>query len=79
MSAAAPLFPVFLKLADRAVVIVGGGSVATAKLRALLDADARVTVVAPEVTPEIAGSGVTIRRRPFETSDLDDALLAVGQ
>ena len=76
MSAAAPLFPVFLKLADRAVVIVGGGSVATAKLRALLDADARVTVVAPEVTPEIAGSGVTIRRRPFEASDLDDAWLA---
>ena len=78
MSAAAPLFPVFLKLADRAVVIVGGGSVATAKLRALLDANARVTVVAPEVTPEIAGSGVTIRRRPFEASDLDDAWLAVA-
>ena len=30
MRAAAPLFPVFLKLADRPVVIVGGGSVATA-------------------------------------------------
>ena len=58
MSTPAPLFPVFLKLADRAVVIVGGGSVATAKLRALLDANARVTVVAPEVTPEIAGSGM---------------------
>ena len=78
MRAAAPLFPVFLKLADRPVVIVGGGSVATAKLSALLDADARVTVVAPEVTPEIAGSGVTIRRRPFEASDLDDAWLAVA-
>ncbi len=78
MRAAAPLFPVFLKLADRPVVIVGGGSVATAKLSALLDADARVTVVAPEVTPEIAGSGVTIRRRPFEASDLDDAWLVVA-
>ncbi len=78
MRAAAPLFPVFLKLADRPVVIVGGGSVATAKLSALLDADARVTVVAPEVTPEIAGSGVTIRRRSFEAFDLDDAWLAVA-
>ena len=76
--AAAPLFPVFLKLADRPVVIVGGGSVATAKLSALLDAGAQVTVVAPEVTPEIAGSGVTTRRRPFEASDLDDAWLAVA-
>ena len=78
MSAAAPLFPVFLKLVDRPVIIVGGGSVATAKLSALLDAAARVTVVAPEVTPEIAGSGVTIRRRPFEASDLDDTWLAVA-
>ena len=78
MSAAAHLFPVFLKLADRAVVIVGGGSDATAKLSAVLDAGARVTVVAPEVTPEIAGNGVTIHRRPFEASDLDDAWLAVA-
>ena len=78
MSAAAPLFPVFLKLANRPVVLVGGRSVATAKLSALLDADARVTVVAPEVTPEIAESGVTIRHRPFEASDLDDAWLAVA-
>ena len=78
MYAAAPLFPAFLKLADRPVVIVGGGSVATAKLSALLDADAQITVVAPEVTQRIAGSGVTIRRRPFEASDLDDAWLAVA-
>ena len=78
MSAAVPLFPAFLKLADRPVVIVGGGPVATAKLSALLEANARVTVVAPEVTPTIAGSGVTIRRRPFIASDLDDAWLAVA-
>ena len=78
MCQAGPLFPVFLKLADRPVVIVGGGPVATSKLTALVDAGARVTVVAPEVTPEIAGSGVAIRRRPFEGSDLDDAWLAVA-
>ena len=65
MYATTPLFPAFLKLADRPVVIVGGGSVATAKLSALLEADAQVTVIAPEVTHQIAGSGVTIRRRPL--------------
>ena len=78
MSTASLLFPVFLKLADRPVVIVGGGSVATAKLSALLDAGAQVRVVAPEVTPEIASSGVTVCRRPFEASDLDGAWLAVA-
>ena len=78
MSTAAPLFPVFLKLAGRSVVIVGGGRVATAKLSGLLDADARVTVVAPEVSRTIAESGVTIRCRPFEASDLDEAWLVVA-
>ena len=78
MSASVPLFPVFLKLADRPVVVVGGGPVATSKLSALLDAGARVTVVAPEVTAEIAESRVTIHRRPFGASDLDGAWLAVA-
>ena len=71
------LFPVFLKLAGRPVVMVGGGPVATSKLGALSAAGARVTVVAPEVTSEIAASGVEIRRRAFEASDLDGAWLVV--
>ena len=78
MSVPTPLFPVFLRLADRPVVVVGGGTVAASKLRALLDAGARVTVIAPEVTPQVMESGVTIRRRPFEPTDLDDAWLAVA-
>ena len=72
------LFPVFLKLADRPVVVIGGGPVATSKLRGLLDAGARVTVVAPAVTSEIEASGVPIRQRPFEPTDLDDAWLVVA-
>lgn len=78
MTGPAPLFPVFLKLTDRAVVVVGGGPVATSKLRALLDAGAQVTVVAPEVTPEIQTSGVSIRQRPFQATDLDNAWLVVA-
>jgi len=47
------LFPVFLKLAGRPVLVVGAGPVAESKLQALLAAGARVTVVAPEVRPSI--------------------------
>lgn len=72
------LFPAFLKLTNRPVTVVGGGPVAASKLRALLDAGAGVTVVAPEVTAGIAGSGVAIIRRPFRASDLDGAWLAVA-
>ena len=76
--ATTPLFPAFLKLTNRPVTVVGGGLVAASKLRALLDAGARVTVVAPDVTAEIAGSGVAIRRRRFQASDLEGAWLAVA-
>ena len=77
-AAPTPLFPAFLKLRDRPVTVVGGGPVAASKLRALLAAGAGVTVVAPEVTAEIARSGVAVRRRPFRASDLDGAWLAVA-
>ena len=72
------LFPVFLKLQGRRVVVVGGGPVAASKLRALLDAGADVTVIAPGVIDEIAGSKVTIHRRAFAAADLDAAWFVVA-
>ena len=47
------VFPVFLKLEGRRVLVVGAGPVAASKLRPLVDAGARVTVVAPRVVREI--------------------------
>lgn len=72
------LFPVFLKLSGRRVLLVGGGRVAAAKLRPLLDAGARVTVVAPTVLDEIAACAVTIVRRPFVPPDLNGAWFVVA-
>ena len=73
------LLPLFLNLTGRAVVLVGGGPVATAKLRQLLAAGARVRVVAPDITDEIlAQPHVTIARRPFAPGDLDEAWLVVA-
>ena len=65
------MYPVFLKLDGRPVLIVGGGSVAAAKLEGLLAEGAKVTVVAPDMRPEFERVGVTRRRRPFEPHDLD--------
>jgi len=72
------MFPAFLDLRSRRVVVVGGGPVAAAKIGALLDAGAEVTVVAPEVVPEIERPGVDVMRRPFEESDLDGAWWVVA-
>ncbi|MEE2638913.1 MAG: bifunctional precorrin-2 dehydrogenase/sirohydrochlorin ferrochelatase [Acidobacteriota bacterium] len=73
-----PLFPAFLKLKGRPVVLVGGGTVATNKLQALLEAGARVTVVAPEVSAEIKAAEVTIHNREFKPTDLEQAWLVVA-
>jgi siroheme synthase-like protein len=74
----APLFPLFLKLGGRRVVLVGAGPVATEKLRHLLEAGAEVVVVAPEIAPAIEAAPVTILRRPFEAADLDGAWFVVA-
>jgi uroporphyrin-III C-methyltransferase/precorrin-2 dehydrogenase/sirohydrochlorin ferrochelatase len=65
------MFPAFLDLRSRPVVVVGGGPVAASKIGALVEAGADVTVIAPDVVPEIERYGVTVLRRPFEDSDLD--------
>lgn len=72
------LFPVFLKLAGRKVVVVGAGKVAAGKLPALLAAQADVTVVAPEVRDEIQASGVRVEKREFRVSDLEGAWYVVA-
>jgi len=67
------VFPVFLKLEGRPVLVVGAGPVAAGKVRPLLDAGARVTVIAPDVVKEISALGpeVNIVRRPFEPADVE--------
>ena len=72
------LFPAFVKLKGRRVVVVGGGLVATSKLNGLQSAGAQITVVAPAVTADIQAAGVTVLKRPFRDTDLDGAWLAVA-
>ena len=47
-------YPIFLDLVDRPCVVVGGGPVAETKVRGLLGAGARITVVSPTLTPALA-------------------------
>jgi precorrin-2 dehydrogenase/sirohydrochlorin ferrochelatase len=50
----ASYYPIALDLRGRACLVVGGGPIAESKVEGLLDADARVTVVSPEVTHHLA-------------------------
>lgn len=72
------MFPAFLKLESRRVIVIGGGRVAAGKVEALLAAGADVTVIAPEVRPGIERAGVTVQKRAFEDADLDGAWWVVA-
>ncbi|WP_104171917.1 uroporphyrinogen-III C-methyltransferase [Arthrobacter sp. Y81] len=69
------IYPTALRLLGRPVLVVGGGPVATRRAKGLLDAGARVTVVAPAASAgleELADAGLlTWEQRPYRTSDVD--------
>jgi len=71
-----PDYPVMLSLAGRRAVVVGGGSVALRRARALLEAGAHVVVIAPSVVADLADLPVTILRRRYRDGDLAAAWLA---
>lgn len=68
-------YPMFFDLRDRPVLVVGAGRVALRKTRGLLEAGAKVTVVAPRINPEFDGLPVQLARRAFQPADLDGAFL----
>ena len=72
------MYPAFLNLATRKVVVVGGGPVAASKVAGLREAGAQVTIVAPDMRPELEQAGLTLVRRAFEPADLDGAWWVVA-
>jgi len=65
-----------LSLAGRRAVVVGGGSVALRRTRALLEAGANVVVIAPSVVADLAELPVTVLRRRYRDGDLAAAWIA---
>jgi uncharacterized protein len=78
------LFPVFLKLEELQVLLVGGGKVGLEKLSAILNnaPATAVTVVATQISDEVKElakkhSGVSLHERAFAAADLDEKDLAI--
>jgi uroporphyrin-III C-methyltransferase/precorrin-2 dehydrogenase/sirohydrochlorin ferrochelatase len=75
-------YPVSLELTDRPCVVIGGGELAEHKTYSLMDAGARVTVIAPDATSsleELAEQGaIALVKRQYRRGDLADAFLAIA-
>jgi precorrin-2 dehydrogenase/sirohydrochlorin ferrochelatase len=76
-----PLFPVFVKLAQRRCLVVGAGKTAEEKIHTILRCGARVVVVAPTATRAIQAwaseNKIVWEQRRFEVHDLDGVFLVV--
>ena len=74
--------PIFTRLKNKPVLVVGGGDVALRKCRAFLKAEANVTLVAPDFCQELqsmaAQGEVTLRQQKFIDSDLDNVMLVIA-
>jgi precorrin-2 dehydrogenase / sirohydrochlorin ferrochelatase len=72
-------YPVNLVLDGRRCLVVGGGKVALRKVEGLLACGGRVTVVAPEVDPELrALDGLVIEERRWRPADLEGMWLVIA-
>ncbi|HEY4971097.1 MAG TPA: siroheme synthase CysG [Steroidobacteraceae bacterium] len=74
-------FPVFFDLSGQKVLIVGGGEVALRKISLLERTGALITVVAPDIAPELmsraAAGKVQLFIREFSPDDLQGARLVI--
>lgn len=75
----AHLYPIYLNLAGKKCLVIGGGGVSERKVATLLEYEALVRVVSPEFTPSIEAWAqqnlIELRMRLFEPQDLDEIVL----
>jgi precorrin-2 dehydrogenase/sirohydrochlorin ferrochelatase len=73
-------YPICLRVAGRSCLVIGGGRVAEQKAWSLLKAGAHVTIISPEITPDlealVAAHQLQYERRPYASTDLKGVFLA---
>ena len=75
-------FPMFVDLSDKKIVVVGGGNIATRRIKTLLQFTRNITAVAPKTTMELHELGkagfVNLSNRPVKRSDFAMAFMVIA-
>ena len=75
-------FPMFVDLSDKNIVVVGGGNIATRRVKTLLQFTRNVTAVAPRMTPDLVELGkagmVTLQQRAVKRSYFAAAYMVIA-
>jgi|SRR5579871_89165 siroheme synthase-like protein len=76
------LFPMFVKLQGRQVVVVGGGEIAAEKIGGLLQAGAKIQIISPALNTQLASlvgeNKIEWAEKEFSAEDLKDAFLVIA-
>ncbi len=77
-----PWFPLFVDLRGKKILVVGGGRIALRRIRTLTEFTEKVTVVSPELCPELlpleAEGKLEVFRRSYASSDPEGAALVLA-
>ena len=75
-------YPVFINTKGRRCVVIGGGNVGEEKVKRLLECEADVVVISPQVKDGVrglvTGGKVTWVRRQYRPGDLEGAFIAIA-
>lgn len=77
-----PYFPMFMDISEKKIFVVGAGTIAKRRIRALVQFTDGLTVIAPEVNPELnemeKNGQIRILRKKYESSDISGADLVIA-
>ncbi len=75
-------YPIFLDIAGKKCVVVGGGDVAARKVKRLCESGAKVSVISPELAPELAAlkseNAIEHVAAQYNIKHLEGAVLIIG-
>ncbi|MBM7623079.1 precorrin-2 dehydrogenase/sirohydrochlorin ferrochelatase family protein [Sporohalobacter salinus] len=78
----AKYYPLALDLVDKKVLVVGGGTVAERKVQPLLESEAEVTVISPELTfklkEQVEEGLISYKDRGYRSTDIEGKFLVIG-
>ena len=75
-------FPLFVDISEKKIVVIGGGAIATRRVKTLLPFEPQIVVVAPEVTGDLEElekeEKITIFHRKYQREDIYDAWMVLA-
>lgn len=82
MNKESKFFPLFIDIKNKKILVVGGGTIATRRVKTLLNFGASIEVVSPHVTEELRKlenkKYIRVEYRKFISKDIDGCILVVA-